>query len=130
MKASPLGFLGLTVAMSIWKVRVTKSHLFDSVSISSRPQTMNYIVHEIDLILAVRRRRKGLLSVRIHSRVIDHHSHQVLMGDEQMSVLGISILRAIPLEEELGKRTTFGGLRVGRNVDWSSCGHFWCIYWD
>jgi hypothetical protein len=33
MKASPLGFLGLTVAMSIWKVRVTKSHLFDSVSI-------------------------------------------------------------------------------------------------
>jgi hypothetical protein len=48
------------------------------------------------------------------------------MGDKQMSVLGIGILRAISLEEELGKRTTLGGLRVGRNVDWSSCGHFWC----
>jgi hypothetical protein len=90
---------------------------------------MSYIVHEIDLVLAVCRCRKGLLSVCIHSRVIDHHPHQVLMSDEQMLVLGISILRAISLEEELGKGTTLGSLRVGRNVNWSSCGHFWCICW-
>jgi hypothetical protein len=116
MKASPLGFLGLTVAMSIWKVRVTKSHLFESVSMSCRPQKIGQISHEIDLVLAVGRCGEGLLSICVHSRVIDQHSHQVLMNVEQMLVLGISIFRAVSFEKELGKGTTLSGLWVWRNV--------------
>jgi hypothetical protein len=40
------------------------------------------------------------------------------MSVEQMLVLGISILRAVSLEEEFGKRTPLGSLWVGRNVYW------------
>jgi hypothetical protein len=126
MKASPPGFLGLTVATSIWKVRVTKSHLFDSVSMPSRPRMISWVLHEIDLVLAVCRSREGLLSVWIHSRVVDQHPHQILMGHEQVLVSGIGILRAVSLKEELGERTTLSGLRVGRNVDWLRR-HFCCI---
>jgi hypothetical protein len=88
---------------------------------------MVHALHEIDLVLTVSRCREGLLSVCVHSRVVDQHPHQVLMSVEQMLVLGISILRAVSLEEEFGKRTTLGGLRVGRNVYWLRR-HSCCIY--